>query len=291
MSDVKGLFFTKMEGAGNDYVYIDALGSPTSTDVEAVNIPELAREISDRHYGVGGDGLIVIQPSDNADFRMRMFNADGSEAQMCGNGSRCVAKYVHDKGFTDKTQFTLETLAGIKTLTVHLVNGVTDEVTVDMGTATLKCGEIPAAGDSEDVMIDHIIKVDDQTFEVTGVGMGNPHGVLFVDEITDRHIHHYGKMLEIADIWPQKANIEFIEVKDRNHINMRVWERGSGETLACGTGACASVVAAVTKGLTDTEVDVKLLGGTLHISYDPETGRVKMRGPARFVAEGNYFGK
>lgn len=289
MSDTKGLFFTKMEGAGNDYVYIDALGSPTSVDVEAVNLPELAIKISNRHFGVGGDGLIIILPSHNADFRMRMFNADGSEAQMCGNGSRCVAKYVHDKGFTDKTTFTLETLAGIKTLTVHLINGVTDEVTVDMGKATLKRGEIPATGDAAEMMVDKLVKIEDKNFEVTAVGMGNPHGVIFVDEITDRHIHHYGKMLETADIWPQKANIEFVEVVDRNHINMRVWERGSGETLACGTGACASVVAAVTKGLTDTEVDVKLLGGTLHINYDPETHNVKMRGPARFVAEGNYF--
>ena len=289
MSDTKGLFFTKMEGAGNDYVYIDALGSPTSTNVRAVNLPELARKISNRHFGVGGDGLIVILPSHNADFRMRMFNADGSEAQMCGNGSRCVAKYVHDKGFTDKTQFTLETLAGIKTLSVHLVNGVTDEVTVDMGVATLNKKEIPAIGGDNERMVDHPVELEGQSFMLTAVGMGNPHGVIFVDKITDRHIHHYGKMLEVADIWPQKANIEFVEVTDRGHMNMRVWERGSGETLACGTGACAAVVAAVTKGLTDTEVDVKLLGGTLHISYDPDTGRIKMRGPARFVAEGNYF--
>lgn len=289
MSDTKGLFFTKMEGAGNDYVYIDALGSPTSIDVRAVNLPDLARKISNRHFGVGGDGLIIILPSHNADFRMRMFNADGSEAQMCGNGSRCVAKYVHDKGFTDKTQFTLETLAGIKTLTLHLVNGVTDEVTVDMGKATLNIEEIPAACEIPGNMIDYPVSVDDMVFEITAVGMGNPHGVIFVDKVTDRHIHHYGRLLETADIWPQKANIEFVEVVDRSHIVMRVWERGSGETLACGTGACASVVAAVTKGLTDTEVDVSLLGGVLHISYDSETGHVKMRGPARFVAEGNYF--
>ena len=289
MSDTKGLFFTKMEGAGNDYVYIDALGSPTSVDVRVVNLPDLARKISNRHFGVGGDGLIVILPSHNADFRMRMFNADGSEAQMCGNGSRCVAKYVHDKGFTDKTQFTLETLAGIKTLTLHLINGVTDEVTVDMGLATLRRAEIPVAGEEYGTMIDESVSAGDMTFGVTAVGMGNPHGVIFVDNITDRHIHHYGKMLEVADIWPQKANIEFVKVVDRNHIDMRVWERGSGETLACGTGACASVVAAVAKGLTDLEVDVNLLGGTLHISYDEDTRHVRMRGPARFVAEGNYF--
>lgn len=289
MSELKRLFFTKMEGAGNDYVYIDTLGSPTSTDVREINLPDLARKISDRHFGVGGDGLIVIMPSHNADFRMRMFNADGSEAQMCGNGSRCVAKYIHDKGFTDKTEFTLETLAGIKTLRLHLEDGVTKSVTVDMGQAVLKRGEIPATGPSEDTMFDFPVAAGDSRFEITAVGMGNPHGVIFVDDITDKHIHHYGKLLEVADIWPQKANIEFVKVVDRRHIDMRVWERGSGETLACGTGACASVVAAVIKNLTDNEVDVRLLGGVLHITFDRETGRVSMRGPANFVAEGIYY--
>ncbi len=289
MSEVRRLFFTKMEGAGNDYVYIDSLGSPTSTDVRDIHLPDLARKISDRHFGVGGDGLIVIMPSLNADFRMRMFNADGSEAQMCGNGSRCVAKYIHDKGFTDKTSFTLETLAGIKTMQLHIENGLTKEVTVDMGEAYLKRGLIPVSGHFDEMAVDLPVTVEDTMFNITAVGLGNPHGVIVVEKITDRHIHHYGKMLEESEIWPEKANIEFVEVIDRAHINMRVWERGSGETLACGTGACASVVAAVIKGLTDTEVDVRLLGGTLHILWDRQSGHVHMRGPANFVAEGIYF--
>lgn len=289
MSDLKRLYFTKMEGAGNDYVYIDALGTPLSIDISELNLPDLARKISDRHFGVGGDGLIVILPSSYADFRMRMFNADGSEAQMCGNGSRCVAKYLYDKGFTDKVTFTLETLAGIKNLQLHIENGLTKEVTVDMNTVFLNRGSIPVVGNKNEIMIDFPILADDKIFNLTAVGMGNPHGVIFVDKITDRHIHHYGKILEVADIWPEKANIEFVEVIDRNHINMRVWERGSGETLACGTGACASAVASVIKGLTDSEVEVKLLGGTLHITYVRETGHVYMRGPANFVAEGIYF--
>lgn len=288
-SNIKRLHFTKMHGAGNDYVYVDALGSPTSLDLGTVDLPDLARKISDRHFGVGGDGLIVIMPSANADFRMRMFNADGSEAQMCGNGTRCVAKYLHDKGFTDKQEFTLDTLAGVKVLHLHLENGVTKEVTVDMGLTRLKRGEIPVNGDTESAMVDEKVKVDDSTFEVTAVGMGNPHGVIFVDKITDRLVHHYGMLLERSDIWPEKANIEFVEVHDSSHIYMRVWERGSGETLACGTGACASVVAAVTKGLTQEEVEVELLGGKLYIKYDTESGHVFMRGAAEFVAEGQYF--
>ncbi len=289
MAEKKTINFTKMQGAGNDYVYIDTLGSPTSVSPDEISLPDLAIKISDRHFGVGGDGLIVIMPSVNADFRMRMFNADGSEAQMCGNGTRCVAKYLHDKGFTDKTVFTLETLAGIKVLHLHIENGVTKEVTVDMGKAMLSRGDVPAAGDKDSKMVDSPVMVDDSEFPVTAVGMGNPHGVIFVDDITDRHIFHYGPLLEKAEVWPEKANIEFIKVVDRKHLDMRVWERGSGETLACGTGACASAVASYIKGLTDAEVDVRLLGGTLHIVYDTETGHVMMTGPAEFVADGAYY--
>ena len=267
MSELKRLYFTKMHGAGNDYVYIDTLGSPTSNEVRSADLPELAKKISDRHFGVGGDGLIAILPSANADFRMRMFNADGSEAQMCGNGSRCVAKYVYDKGFTDKTTITLETPAGIKILKVYPEDGKVKSVTVDMGPAYLKRGEIPASGNAEDIMIDEEIVVDDRKLRVTGVGMGNPHGVIFTDEITDRDI--------------QVISPEILE--------MRVWERGSGETLACGTGACASLVAAFKKGLTGAEAELRLLGGTLQIRYDEETGHVLMTGPAETVAEGVYF--
>lgn len=278
-----------MQGAGNDYIYVDALGTPTSLHLNETDLPDLSRKISDRHFGVGSDGLIAILPSSSADFRMRMFNADGSEAQMCGNGSRCVAKYVYDKGFTDKTVVTLETGAGIKTLHLHLRDGHVGEVTVDMGRAFLKRGEVPAAGDPDTFMTDERVEADDAVFGVTAVGMGNPHGVIFVDDITYRYIYHYGPLLECSPVFPEKANIEFAKVVDRRHIDMRVWERGSGETLACGTGACATAVAAFIKGIADDEVDIRLLGGTLHIRYDRVTGHVFMTGPAEFVAEGWFF--
>ena len=289
MPEKRGIYFTKMQGAGNDYIYVDALGTPTSLNTDTTDLPDLSRKISDRHFGIGSDGLIAILPSSNADFRMRMFNADGSEAQMCGNGSRCVAKYLFDKGFTDKKIIDLETLAGIKVLHLHLVDGRVDEVTVDMGEAFLKRGEVPASGDPDSMMIDETINVDDEIFQVTAIGMGNPHGVVFVDEISDRHIFHYGKIMEFSSLFPQRANIEFAQIIDRQHIRMREWERGSGETLACGTGACATAVAAILKGLSDNEVDVELLGGTLHIKYDPDSRHVFMRGGAEFIAEGYFF--
>ena len=289
MSDSRRLYFTKMHGAGNDYVYIDALASPTSVDLKSVALPELARRISDRHFGVGGDGLIAILPSANADFRMRMFNADGSEAQMCGNGTRCVAKYLYDKGFTDKTTFSLETLGGIKILHLHVKDGKVESVTVDMGVAHMLRGEIPVAGDKDTVMIDERVIADDRVFEITAVNMGNPHGVIFTDEITDRLIHHYGRMLETSDIWPERANIEFVKVISPKRLQMRVWERGSGETLACGTGACASLVAAYKKGLAESEATLELLGGELQIKYDEQNGHVYMTGPAVTVADGVYY--
>ncbi len=289
MSKLLRHYFTKMHGAGNDYIYVDALGTPTSIDIDRTDLPDLARKISDRHFGVGSDGLIAILPSADADFRMRMFNADGSEAQMCGNGSRCVAKYVYDKGFTDKTVISLETLAGIKILHLHVKDGVVESVTVDMGKALLKRKDIPVKGDPDTSMIKESVKVDDTAFEITAVGMGNPHGVIFVDKLTDRLIHHYGRLLEVDPIWPERANIEFVEVIDRNHMKMRVWERGSGETLACGTGTCATVVAAFLLGLSENEADVELLGGTLHIRYDEATGHVFMTGPAATIAEGVFF--
>ncbi len=289
MSERKRLYFTKMHGAGNDYVYIDALGTPTSFDLKDIDLPDMARRISDRHFGVGGDGLIAILPSANADFRMRMFNADGSEAQMCGNGTRCVAKYLYDKHLTDKTEIKLETLAGIKILHLHVKDGEVESVTVDMGAAMLKRGMIPASGDPETEMRDQKVRAGDREFEITAVGMGNPHGVIFTDEITDELVNHYGKMLETNDVWPEKANIEFVKVESPEMLTMRVWERGSGETLACGTGACASLVAAFKKGLTGAEADLQLLGGTLHIRYDEETGHVFMTGPAVIVADGVYY--
>ncbi len=289
MSGIERLYFTKMHGAGNDYVYIDALGTPTSIELDSIDLPDLARKISDRHFGVGGDGLIAILPSANADFRMRMFNADSSEAQMCGNGTRCVAKYLYDKGFTKKQEIRLETLAGIKILHLHIEGNEVKSVTVDMGRVEMHREAIPVEGDAGSVMIDEKIKVDDKEFEITAVGMGNPHGVIFVNELADRLIHHYGRLLEVASIWPERANIEFVKVLSPTKLQMRVWERGSGETLACGTGACASLVAAFTKGLSDTEADLELLGGTLHVKYDKENGHVYMTGPAQTVAEGIYY--
>lgn len=289
MSESRRLYFTKMHGAGNDYVYIDALASPTSVDLKSINLPELARRISDRHFGVGGDGLIAILPSANADFRMRMFNADGSEAQMCGNGTRCVAKYLYDKGFTDKTTFSLETLGGIKILHLHVKEGKVESVTVDMGAAHMLRGEIPVTGDQDTVMIDERVIADDRVFEITAVNMGNPHGVIFTDEIDDRLVHHYGSILENSDIWPERANIEFVRVISPTRLQMRVWERGSGETLACGTGACASLVAAYKKGLAESEATLELLGGNLRIKYDEENGHVYMTGPAVIVADGVYY--
>lgn len=289
MSEKISLHFTKMQGAGNDYVYVNALGTPTSLDLRRIDLPDLARRISDRHFGVGGDGLIAILPSANADFRMRMFNADGSEAQMCGNGTRCVAKYLYDKGFTNSQEIRLETRAGIKILHLHIVENKVESVTVDMGCAELHRESIPVVGEAGSVMIDEKIKVDDKEFAITAVGMGNPHGVIFVNELTDRLIHHYGKLLEVAPIWPERANIEFVKVSSPQKLQMRVWERGSGETLACGTGACASLVAAFIKGLSSSEADLELLGGTLHIKYDKENGHVYMTGPAETVAEGVYY--
>lgn len=291
MSDIRRLYFTKMQGAGNDYVYVDALGSPTSIDLRKTNLRDLSKSISDRHFGVGGDGLIAILPSADADFRMRMFNADGSEAQMCGNGSRCVAKYLYDKGYTDKTVIRLETLAGIKTLQLHLEDGIVSAVTVDMGKALLSRREIPTAGDPDSVMNDEEITVDGRTFLVNGIGMGNPHGVIFTDSIDDNLVNHFGPLLENHPVWPEKANIEFAKVDGPSDITMRVWERGSGETLACGTGACATLVASYLKGLTGNEADVHLSGGTLHIRYDVADGHVFMTGPAEFVADGVYYYK
>lgn len=289
MSDSRRLYFTKMHGAGNDYVYIDALASPTSVDLKNTDLPELARRISDRHFGVGGDGLIAILPSANADFRMRMFNADGSEAQMCGNGTRCVAKYLYDKGFTDKITFSLETLGGIKILHLHVKDGKVESVTVDMGAAHMLRGEIPVTGDKDTVMIDQRVIADDRVFEITAVNMGNPHGVIFTDEIDDRLVHHYGSILEHSDIWPERANIEFVKVISPKRLQMRVWERGSGETLACGTGACASLVAAYKKGLAESEAILELLGGELQIKYDEQNSHVYMTGPAVTVADGVYY--
>lgn len=275
--------FTKMQGAGNDYIYIDGMKEIPD------DLPGLARRISDRHFGVGSDGLVVICPSEKADFRMRMFNADGSEAQMCGNASRCIARYVYDRGLTSSTEISLETLGGIKILHLNLRDGKVESVTVDMGEPVTEAVRIPAFLDGKERIVDEKITVNGKDFRVTAIGTGNPHGVIFTDEISDELVLGWGPRLEVAPLFPEKGNIEFVKVNSRKDVDMRVWERGSGETLACGTGSCATVTACVLNGLTDREVDVHLLGGTLHINWDEKTGHLMMTGPAEFVCDGVFF--
>lgn len=272
-----------MHGAGNDYIYIDA------TVESPHDLPDLARRMSDIHFGIGSDGLVAIMRSDVADFRMRMFNSDGSEAEMCGNASRCIGKYVYDRGLTDKTVVTLETLAGVKTLHLHVKDGEVESVTVDMGAPELRPERIPVICRNQEVMVAEKVKVDDFEYEITAVSMGNPHGVIFTDCITDAQVLQQGPRLEVAEIFPRKSNIEFARVIDRNTIEMRVWERGTGETFACGTGACATAVAAVLNQLTERDVEMRLRGGVLRIRWDEASGHVFMTGPAAFICDGQFY--
>lgn len=274
--------FTKMHGIGNDYIYFNCL------EKEIENPEELSIKLSDRHFGVGGDGIVLILPSDKADFRMRMFNADGSEGKMCGNATRCIGKYVYDKGITDKKEITLETLSGIKTLKlcVNEKNKV-ESVEVNMGEAILKASEIPVKSDKEKV-INERIKIADSEYNITCVSMGNPHCVVYMDEIDNLDLEKLGPKFENDSIFPERVNTEFIKVIDENTLKMRVWERGSGETWACGTGACAAVVSSVLNGYCkyDTPIKIKLLGGELTIKF-MKKGLVYMSGPAEFVFEGS----
>lgn len=271
--------FTKMQGCGNDYVYMDC----TKELIE--NIPETAVKLSNRHFGIGSDGLILIRPSDKADFMMDMYNNDGSRSQMCGNGIRCVAKYVYDYGLTDKSQITIETLGGIKTLDLVIEDGCVTLVTVDMGAPITIPSLIPVKSKKE-VLINEPILVGDTQYEVTCISMGNPHAVVFVEDTKNLPIETIGPLFEQHEMFPERVNTEFIHVVDRKTIDMRVWERGSGETLACGTGACASVVACVMNQLTENEVTVRLLGGELMIHYDELNNKVRMTGPAVKVFDG-----
>lgn len=275
--------FSKMHGAGNDYIYIDA----TRTTPE--NLPDLARKMSDVHFGIGSDGLVAIMLSDVADFRMRMFNSDGSEAEMCGNASRCIGKYVYDIGLTDKTEVSLETLAGIKILHLHVSDGRVDAVTVDMGEPVLSPDKVPVLSSNCEAKVAEIEIIAGKPYAITAVSMGNPHAVIFTDRITDEMVLGEGPVLEKAEIFPRKANIEFARVIDPSTIEMRVWERGTGETLACGTGACATAVAAVLNGLTGRKVDIRLRGGVLSIDWDENTGHVMMTGPAEFICDGVFY--
>ena len=271
--------FTKMQGCGNDYVYVDC----TKDVID--NIPETARRVSDRHFGIGSDGLILIRTSKKADFMMDMYNYDGSRAQMCGNGIRCVAKYVYDNKLTNKKHLQIETLSGIRDLDLTVADGKVTLVTVDMGKPVLKPSLIPVISDKE-IVIREPITVGNKIYEVTCVSMGNPHAVVFVDDTKNLPMETIGPLFEHHEMFPERVNTEFVHVADRSHIHMRVWERGAGETLACGTGACASVIACILNGFTDHEVMVSLLGGDLTIRYDEKLDRVFMTGPAVKVFDG-----
>ena len=274
--------FTKMQGIGNDYVYVNCLQETIE------NPSELAKKISDRHYGVGSDGLIMINPSDKADFEMEMYNADGSRGEMCGNGIRCVAKYVYDYGLTDKTSISVETLAGIKYLDLTVEDGKVVLVKVDMGKPMLRPEEVPVVSEKEEV-IDEPITVDGQEYRMTCVSMGNPHAVVFIDQdVKEFPLETVGVKFENHERFPKRVNTEFVNVLDRHTAQMRVWERGSGETLACGTGACAVAVACALNGLTEDGVTVKLLGGDLQIKWDREKNTVYMTGPAEVVFDGEW---
>lgn len=271
--------FTKMQGLGNDYVYVNCF------EEKIENPSELAVKVSDRHFGIGSDGLILIRPSEVADFRMTMFNADGSESEMCGNGIRCVGKYVYDYGLTDKTEVSVETLAGIKYLKFLIKDGKVGMVTVNMGEPILKPELVPVVGEG-DAVIDSPIEVDGKEYKMTCVSMGNPHSVVFVDDVDNFPLHEVGPLFEHHKAFPRRVNAEFCQVIDRTHAKMRVWERGTGETLACGTGTCATAVACILNGKTEDEVTITLLGGDLIIRWDREKNVIYMTGPARVVFDG-----
>ncbi|MBS5926917.1 MAG: diaminopimelate epimerase [Clostridium sp.] len=272
--------FTKMHGIGNDYIYFNCFE-------ETIKNPgKLSVKLSDRHFGVGGDGIVLILPSDRADFRMRMFNADGSEGKMCGNASRCVGKYLYEKGLTKKRSIKLETLSGIKRLDLNVVNEKVVSVKVNMDKPIWEAKKIPVISDKEEV-IDRELIINKEKYNITCISMGNPHCVVFMDNIHKLDLEKLGPYFENNEIFPDRINTEFVEIINDNHIKMRVWERGSGETLACGTGACASVVASVINGYCkrDSDIKVQLLGGELIINYTSQ-GDVYMEGPAKFVYQG-----
>ncbi len=272
--------FTKMQGAGNDYVYVNCFQE------EVKNPQEISKFVSDRHFGIGADGLILIQPSQQADFKMAMYNADGSQGEMCGNAIRCVAKYVYDHGMTDKTQISIDTLAGIKYLELTLEHGEVSQVRVNMGTPCLTADKIPVVAETEQV-VNVPIDVGGRTCRITAVSMGNPHCVLFLEEdVRTLDLSAIGPHFENHPRFPKRINTEFVNVIDEHTLRMRVWERGSGETLACGTGSCASAVAAMLNGKCDREVTVLLTGGKLNIAWEGSDAPVYMTGPAVKVFEG-----
>ena len=271
--------FTKMQGLGNDYVYVNCFKETIE------NPPEMAKKVSNRNFGIGSDGLIMINPSDVADFEMEMYNADGSRSEMCGNGIRCVGKYVYDYGLTEKEHISVETLAGIKYLDLTVEDGKVKLVKVDMGSPELVPENIPIVADGNRV-IDEPINVNGTEYRMTGVSMGNPHAVVFVDDVAGFELEKYGPLFENHKMFPKRTNTEFVEILSRNEAKMRVWERGSAETWACGTGTCATVMACILNKKTDNKVLVHLRGGDLTIEYIPETNHVFMTGPATEVFSG-----
>lgn len=272
--------FTKMHGIGNDYVYMDC------TREVLENPEELARLVSDRHKGIGADGLILIKPSELADFEMAMYNADGSYGKMCGNGIRCVAKYVYDNGLTDKKELRILSGGAVKHLKLTVRDGKVEKVRVNMGEPVLEPEKIPVIGRGESLVGEPIV-VDNQVYEMTCVSMGNPHAVVFADGVEEMDLEKIGPGFENHERFPRRINTEFVEIRDRSRVRMRVWERGTGETLACGTGCCATAVAGALNGLTDRKVTVEVTGGELFIDWDEESNHVFMTGPARFVFEGS----
>ena len=271
--------FTKMHGIGNDYVYVNCLeekiGDPART----------ARLVSDRHFGIGSDGLILIEPSEKADFTMTMYNADGSQGAMCGNGIRCVGKYVYDHGLTNQEHVRIETISGIKELDLTVREGKVELVRVNMGSPRLEAAQIPILTQEKEA-VNLPIEVDGETYGITGVSMGNPHAVVYLEDLDNLDIETLGPKFENHQCFPDRINTEFCKVLDEHNLQMRVWERGSGETLACGTGACAAAVSSIINGYTKEQVNVKLLGGSLQIYWDRENNLVYMTGPAEEVFHG-----
>ena len=281
--------FTKMQGCGNDYVYVNGFTQKVSQEQK----PDLVRRLSDRHFGVGGDGVIFINPAAEADFEMEMYNADGTRAEMCGNGIRCVGKFVYDKGLTDQTDITVVSAGKVKYLTLEVEKkspsdrGEVKRVRVNMGQPILEAAQIPViAPDTPNQVVNVPLQVGDREYRMTCVSMGNPHAVIFTDHVAELPLEKIGPDFENHERFPRRTNTEFVEIEDREHVFMRVWERGTGETLACGTGCCAVAVAGVLNGLTEDTVTVKLLGGELLIHWDREENIVYMTGPAVSVFEG-----
>lgn len=274
--------FLKMHGAGNDYIYVNGF-------VEQIENPsELAIKLSNRNFGIGSDGLVIILPSETCDFRMSMFNSDGSEAEMCGNASRCVGKYVYDMGLTTKEEITLETKAGVKYLKFFIENGAVETVCVDMDEPILKPELVPVKAEG-DVALRIPIEVGGVTYHATCVSMGNPHAIIFVDDVNLFDVHGVGRQIEVHPLFPRKTNVEFVQVVTPTHLKMRVWERGAGETLACGTGACATLVASHLNGVAERNARIELIGGDLHIEWRESNNRIYMTGGATKVFAGELF--